>query len=106
MNEARREAGVSEVSYASEMPNAQNAANARAEELSVKYNHTRPSGVIQDLQREYGVSINFSRENIAHVVFIIWMLTVSYILRTNPKQKLATFSTCGRATMTTRQISL
>ncbi len=41
LNQARREAGVSEVQYCDEL---QSGANTRAKELTVKYSHTRPNG--------------------------------------------------------------
>lgn len=41
LNEARREAGVSEVKYSDEL---QTGANTRAKELTVKFSHTRPNG--------------------------------------------------------------
>ncbi len=69
VNEARREAGLTDAVYSSD-PVSQATVNARAEELKTKYSHNRPNGgTITDLQREMGCTERFTEENIAMVGF-------------------------------------
>ncbi len=69
VNEARREAGLTDAVYSSD-PISQATVNARAEELKTKYSHNRPNGeTITDLQREMGCTERWGGENIAMVGF-------------------------------------
>lgn len=66
VNEARREAGVPEVTYPTD-PAYQEVVNERAKELADHYSHVHPNGgTINDMQTNRGLDDYFGRENIAN----------------------------------------